>query len=68
MGAFAGELSDDDLETLRVDPRVEAIEEDGIMKTSGNVTQYVPFTWPHSALTVSTNVHGTRSGPTLLGA
>jgi cerevisin len=39
MGAFAGELSDDDLETLRVDPRVEAIEEDGIMKTSGNVTQ-----------------------------
>ena len=42
MGAFAGKFSDDDLETLRVDPRVEAIEEDGIMKALANVTQYVP--------------------------
>ncbi|KAF9647222.1 serine protease [Thelephora ganbajun] len=39
MGAFAGELSVDDLETLRVDPRVAAIEEDGIMKTFATVTQ-----------------------------
>ena len=42
MGAFAGEISNDDLETLRADPRVEAIEEDGIMKAFANVTQYGP--------------------------
>ncbi|KAF9791980.1 serine protease [Thelephora terrestris] len=39
MGAFAGDLSADDLETLRADPRVEAIEEDGIMQTLASVTQ-----------------------------
>ena len=39
MGAFAGEISDDDLETLRADSRVEAIEEDGVMKAFANVTQ-----------------------------
>lgn len=44
MGAFAGELSDDDLETLRADPRVEAIEEDGTMKSFATVTQFVPST------------------------
>jgi len=41
MGAFAGELSDDDLETLRAHPRVEAIEQDGIMKAFAKVTQCV---------------------------
>lgn len=44
MGAFAGELSADDLETLRADPRVEAIEEDGTMKALATATQYDPFT------------------------
>ena len=46
MGAFAGELSDDDLETLRADPRVESIEEDGIMKASVAATQFVPSPRP----------------------
>lgn len=43
MNAFAGEFSDKDLETFRADPCVEAIEEDGIMKTSLSVTQYAQF-------------------------
>ena len=65
MGAFAGELSDDDLETLRAHPRVEAIEEDGIMKALANVTQCAP----HSPAPVTnTNVDETRSGTMLLGA
>ena len=68
MGAFAGELSDDDLETLRADPRVEAIEEDGIMKTFAAVTQFVPFTRYHSAPVLGTHIQGTRSGTTLPGA
>lgn len=46
MGAFAGELSGDDLETLRAHPRVEAIEQDGIMKALATTTQCVPFTQP----------------------
>jgi hypothetical protein len=46
MGAFAGELSDDDLETLRADSRVEAIEEDGVMKAFANVAQYAPLIRP----------------------
>ena len=45
MGAFAGEFSADDLETLRADPRVEAIEQDCIMKTFAPTTQYFPFPW-----------------------
>ena len=65
MGAFAGELSDDDLETLRAHPRVEAIEEDGIMKALANVTQCAP----HSPAPVTNiNVDETRSGTMLLGA
>lgn len=43
MGAFAGDFSDDDLETLRADPRVDAIEEDSIMTTLASVTQYALF-------------------------
>lgn len=39
MGQFAGEFSTDDLEMLRADPRVEAIEEDGTMKSFAPVTQ-----------------------------
>jgi len=46
MGAFAGELSDDDLETLRAHPRVEAIEQDGIMEALAKVTQCVPLSNP----------------------
>jgi len=65
MGAFAGELSDDDLETLRAHPRVEAIEQDGIMKTLANVTQCVPL---YPTPVTSTNVDETRLGTTLLGA
>lgn len=68
MGAFAGELSDDDLETLRADPRVAAIEEDGIMKTLATVTQFVPFPRYHSTLVPGTDVQGTQSGTTHLGA
>ena len=41
MGQFAGEFSADDLEMLRADSRVEAIEEDGTMKLFASVTQYV---------------------------
>jgi len=43
MCAFAGDLSSDDLETLRAHPGVEAIEEDGIMKAFANVTQCGPL-------------------------
>ena len=68
MGAFAGEFSEDDLETLRADSRVETIEEDGIMKALIDVTQYVPFTRPHPAPVTNTDNHETRSGLTLLGA
>lgn len=67
VGAFAGELSDDDLETLRADPRVEAIEEDGVMNAFANVTQFVPFTRYHSAPVPDTDIQGTLSGTTLLG-
>lgn len=49
MDAFAGDITDEDLETLKADPRVEAIEEDGVMKALANVTQYVPFTRNYSA-------------------
>jgi hypothetical protein len=65
MGAFAGELSDDDLETLRADSRVEAIEEDGIMETFATVTQFVSFIRYHSTPVPNTDL---RSGTTLLGA
>ena len=68
MGSFAGELSEDDLETLRADPRVDAIEEDGIMKALGTVTQCVPFTQFRSAPVTSADVHRTQSGLTLPGA
>ena len=57
MGAFAGEFSDDDLETLRADSRVEAIEEDGIMKTLVTVTQCVPFSRFYSAPLASSDVY-----------
>jgi hypothetical protein len=40
MNAFAGDFSDDDVEILRADPRVDAMEEDGIMTTQVSVTQY----------------------------
>lgn len=40
MNAFAGDFSDDDLEVLRADQRVNAIEEDGIMSILAPVTQY----------------------------
>jgi cerevisin len=39
MKAFAGDFSDDDLEVLRADPRINAIEEDGIMSILAPVTQ-----------------------------
>lgn len=39
MGAFAGKLSPDDLESLRADPRVDAIEEDGTMSVLADVAQ-----------------------------
>ena len=68
MGAFAGDICDDDLETLRADPRVEAIEQDGIMKTFATVTQYDPFTRYHSAPVTATDFRETRSGTTLPGA
>lgn len=64
MGAFAGEISDDDLETLRVDPRVAAIEQDGIMKASATVTQFVPSPRYHCLVLTS----GNRLGTTPLGA
>ena len=49
MGAFAGDISNDDLETLRADPRVADIEEDGIMNASAAVTQFAPFPRYYSA-------------------
>ena len=67
MKAFAGDFSDDDLESLKVDPRVDAIEEDGIVTTSASVTQYVPFAFldiMHSA----PDARKSHSGPTLHGA
>ena len=43
MNAFAGDFSDDDLETLRADSRVDAIEEDGIVTALASLTQCAPF-------------------------
>ena len=43
MNAFAGDFSDDDLEVLRVDSRVDAIEEDGIVTALVSVTQCASF-------------------------
>lgn len=43
MSAFAGHFSDDDLDILRADPRVDAIEEDGVVRTLVSVTQCVSF-------------------------
>lgn len=68
MGAFAGELSDDDLETLRADSRVAAIEEDGIMRAFAEVTQFVPFPRYHPFSMPDADIQGTRSGKTHLGA
>ena len=44
IGAFAGELWVGYLETLRADPLVEAIEEDGMLTTLASVSMFVPFT------------------------
>jgi hypothetical protein len=68
MGAFAGDLSADDLETLRADPRVEAIEEDGIMQTLASITQFVHFTSILSLPSPCTEICKPQSGPMHRGA
>lgn len=68
MGAFAGEFSVDDLETLRADPRVEAIEEDGTMTTLASVSQFVPFTSIYFWLLWYTDTYETRLGQMRRGA
>ena len=56
MSAFAGEISADDLETLRADSRVADIEEDGIMKALATVAQFVPFPRYHSTPVLDTDI------------
>ena len=68
MNAFAGDFLDDDLETLRADPRIDAIEEDGIMTTLASANQYAPPPAHCSALEICTDVRETSSGSMLRGA
>ena len=67
MNAFAGDFADDDLEILRTDPRVDAIEEDGDVTAFVSLTQYVSFRRHCSLLQMYTDAHQPRSGKMLLG-
>ena len=40
INGFAGTFTDDDLEVLRANPNVAAIEEDGLVRTQAVSTQY----------------------------
>jgi hypothetical protein len=49
LGGFAGEFLDVDLDTLRADPRVDAIESDTTMTMLVSVSQCASFPQHHSA-------------------
>ena len=48
LNAFAGYLTEDDLDSLKNHPHVNAIEEDVVMTAYGLLTQCAYFPWSHS--------------------